>query len=92
VWSALGQNEIPRDYLTLANHNLALNVAAALRLGDMSFIGSDLEWVEGLLIYHRAPDGDTLRRYLRIYRKAVADHLGDAGAPIVDWLATAVPG
>jgi DNA-binding transcriptional MerR regulator len=88
VWSALGQSDIPRDYLTIANHNLALNVIAALRLGDMTFVGSDLEWVEGLLIHHRAPDGGTLRHYLRAYRKAVADHLGGAGAPIVDWLDT----
>jgi len=86
VWEALGQSEIPRDYLTIANHNLVLNVVAALRLGDMSFVGSDLEWIEGLLIHHRAPDGDTLRHYLRVYRKAVSDHLGDVGAPIVDWL------
>ena len=92
VWAALSSSEIPRDYLTLANHNLALNVVAALRLGDMSFVGTDLEWVEGLLIHHRAPDGDTLRRYLRTYRQAVADHLGGAGSPIVDWLETVAPG
>jgi DNA-binding transcriptional MerR regulator/methylmalonyl-CoA mutase cobalamin-binding subunit len=76
---------IGRDHLTIANTHLALNIQAALALGDMDFLGVDIEWVKGLLGNHRLPD-ELLSRYLSAYYQAASTQLDERGAPVVNWL------
>jgi len=45
-----------RNHLTVANRELSLNIGAALALGDIHFLGTDIEWVRGLLKNYRVPD------------------------------------
>jgi DNA-binding transcriptional MerR regulator len=85
VLSALQDGGIQADYLALANVDLARNLVAALRLGDVSFLGTDLEWVEGLLENFRLPVGQ-LETYLRAYRAALKAELDGRSKPIVTWL------
>jgi hypothetical protein len=85
VLQTFAGDEIRADYLALANVALARNLVAALRLGDINFMGSDLEWVEGLLENFRLPL-DQLEAYLRAYRSAVGTELDRRGRPIFDWL------
>jgi MerR family transcriptional regulator, light-induced transcriptional regulator len=85
VTSSLEDGEIPPDYLSLANLALARNLVAALRLGDTSFLGADLEWIEGLPEDFRLP-ADQLASYLRAYRTAAAAELHPRGRPIIAWL------
>ena len=54
---------LAHNHLTLANRELSLNIGAALALGDMDFLGTDIEWVRGLLKNHRVPD-EALYDYL----------------------------
>lgn len=86
VWQAVPPEAMPRDYLAIANHFLALNVLAALQLGDIDFVGADIEWLRGLLVNYQV-EADMLGRYLAVYREAVQLQLGESGAPIIDWLA-----
>ena len=85
VTSSLEDGEIPPDYLSLANLALARNLVAALRLGDTTFLGTDLESVEGLLENLRLPV-DQLAVYLQAYRAAAAAELDPRGRPILAWL------
>lgn len=89
VWQSMDPGGPSRENLTIANTHLALNISAALTLGDMNFLGVDIEWVEGLLANHRLPS-EMLYDYLDIYRQAAKAHLDERGAPVVDWLARVV--
>ena len=74
-----------RENLTIANTHLALNIMAALRLGEMNFLGVDIDWVEGLLGNHRLPS-QLLYDYLDVYRQAAKAHLDEHSALVIDWL------
>jgi DNA-binding transcriptional MerR regulator len=89
--SLLAGRGFPVRYLSLANQELAQNIAAALFLGDMDSLGTDLEWIAGL-IENRTLPAESLTTYLELYRQAVDRHLNDRGAPIVDWLDRIIAG
>jgi methanogenic corrinoid protein MtbC1 len=86
VWQATEHTGIDHDHLAIANLELARNIIAALALGDMDFLGVDIEWVEGLLSNYRLPR-ELMYRYLRIYHQVAQTHLDERGVPIVAWLA-----
>jgi methanogenic corrinoid protein MtbC1 len=90
VGQALKPSGMNGDVLARANRELAGGIAAALVLGDMQLLGSDMEWLEGLLHNYGLPAG-ALPQYLRAYEAAARAHLDARGALIVDWL-TAVSG
>jgi hypothetical protein len=85
VLQATGSKEIATNHLALANRELALNIDAALVLGDMDYLGTDIDWVKGLLGNYHIPV-ETLRGYLVAYRQAAQDNLNERGAPVVTWL------
>jgi DNA-binding transcriptional MerR regulator len=85
VWGLTDPAGASRENLTIANTHLALNIMAALKLGDMRFLGVDIDWVEGLLGNHRLPR-QLLYDYLDVYRQAAQAHLDERGAPVVEWL------
>ena len=70
--------------LTMANRELSQNIGAALALGNMDFLGTDIEWVRGLLRNHQVPD-EVLIDYLSAYRQAAAKQLGEENL-VSDWL------
>jgi DNA-binding transcriptional MerR regulator/methylmalonyl-CoA mutase cobalamin-binding subunit len=76
---------LPR-YLAIANWHLARNIDAALALGDMSYLGPDIEWVAGLL-GNRSLPVEGLRHYLVAYYEAAMQHLDDRGETVLTWLA-----
>jgi DNA-binding transcriptional MerR regulator len=73
------------NYLTMANRELASNISAALALGDLDYLGTDIHWVRGLIDHYELP-AESLRSYLAAYRQAVSDNLDDRAKPILDWL------
>jgi len=89
VWQSIDPAGPIRDSLTIANTHLALSIMAALTLGDMDFLGVDIEWVEGLLGNHEL-SSEPLYEYLKVYREAANTHLDERGAPVVDWLTRVV--
>jgi methanogenic corrinoid protein MtbC1 len=80
---------IPLEDIQDANHNLAQDIIAALSLGDISLIGSNLAWVEGLMTNYNIPGG-ALANYLSAYRDAVNTHMNESGLPIVDGLTSMI--
>jgi DNA-binding transcriptional MerR regulator len=80
----------PRHVVT-ASSELAQSIAAALRLGDMDLVGTDIDWAEGLLRSHglpaRMPHG-----YLKAYYEAARRNLDERGKPIIAWFGEFVGG
>jgi DNA-binding transcriptional MerR regulator len=72
-------------HLALAHRELALNIGAALALGDMDFVGTDIDWLKGLL-GNRGQPALLLRDYLITYHQAAKEHLDERGEPVVAWL------
>ncbi|MCB8985389.1 MAG: cobalamin B12-binding domain-containing protein [Ardenticatenaceae bacterium] len=85
VWQVLQQEDFPYEHLTNANLHLARDITAALTLGSVSFLGSEMAWTETLLLNYEMPP-DLLRLYLTVYRNAARQILQSEGAPIVEWL------
>ena len=77
--------QIPLEELQKANNNLAQDIIAALTLGELSLIRSNLAWVEGLMTNNNIT-GRKLTNYLSAYRDAVKTNLNEMGLPIVNEL------
>jgi len=91
MWRSLEALNIGPDYLALANLHLAHNIVAALSLGDMDYLGVDIEWVEDVIGGYRIPR-QSLYGYLGAYHQAARAQLGERGAPVVRWLGQVVAG
>lgn len=76
-------------YLAVANQELASNIRAALSLGDVDYLGTDIDWLKGLLSNYGLP-ADTLAKYLVSYYEAANEHLDDGAALVVQWLHTLI--
>jgi hypothetical protein len=72
-------------YLSQANRQLALSISAALTLGDLAFLGTDLQWVAGLMQNRQMPR-ELLADYMEAYYRASRAHLDEPGEPILTWL------
>jgi MerR family transcriptional regulator, light-induced transcriptional regulator len=87
VSQALQESDMPYGTIVNANTYLSRNLVAALELGDIGFLGSEIQWVEGLLLNYRI-DPSALPAYLRAYYRVAQQHLkGAGGRPILEWLA-----
>jgi len=73
------------SYLAHANEELASHLEAALVLGDVALLNSDMAGVEQMLAQDGAP-ADLSSRYLRAYSRAVEGQLDERGEPIRAWL------
>ena len=73
-----------------ANAYLAQYLGAALTLGDIDFLDSDLSWIRGLLSAHQLPEA-VLYGFLRVYLTAVQQHLDRRGMIIVEWFQEVIP-
>jgi methanogenic corrinoid protein MtbC1 len=78
--------QIPLRFFQEANHYLANDIVAALTLGDLDLLGSNVAWIELLLTHHDLSQ-DLLFDFLQSYAEAVQSNLGETGRPIFEWLA-----
>jgi DNA-binding transcriptional MerR regulator len=85
TWQSLQEHRIQPRHLQLANEELGQNIVAALTLGDIDYLTTDIEWVEGLLGNRKMPSR-ALRQYLKAYHHAAQTHLNAHGRPILEWL------
>jgi hypothetical protein len=86
VWQRMEQ-QMPRRHLAMANLSFGRNIIAALTLGDMNYLNSDIDWIEGLLVNHYQMPAHALDGYLETYYDALVNHLGKQGYLVVDWMA-----
>jgi methanogenic corrinoid protein MtbC1 len=68
---------------------LGENIAAALQLGDMSHVSTEIDWLKGLLQAHGSPE-DQLVHFMQTYSQAVNQNINGQGKPIYEWLADEV--
>lgn len=77
---------IAPDDIETATHFLSENTAAALQLGDMSYVSGEVQWLKSLLQFHEAQP-QQLIHFMEAYSKAVNKHINGQGKPIFDWFA-----
>lgn len=85
IWNNLNMNRLKKYQLEIANDFLAQDISAGLTLGDLGYLSNEIEWIKTLLINHNIPV-ELLPKYLRIYRQALNENLGEEGAPIIEWI------
>jgi methanogenic corrinoid protein MtbC1 len=86
VWQLMKAEKISQEHLAQANNKLGRDIVAALMLGNIAYVGSDITWIETLLINYQL-DTEQLRRYLKAYYQAAQLNLEEPGGIIVEWLA-----
>lgn len=78
-------NNVPYEHVSMANTHLSDDIMAALHLGDMSYLGTQINWTKQLINNYDLP-ANWLKEYLGAYHRAADKHLDGAGRPIVKWL------
>lgn len=74
-------------YLKTINLELGQGIISALKLGDISLMKKNVEWVHGVLAYqHEEFDQTAVRGYLQIYHQVAQTLLDERAAPIIAWL------
>ncbi len=73
------------DYIIEVSSYFSDGLLAAMDLGNVHHMDSDLDWVNQLLIDRKIPV-EGLKIYLEAYRYAVSRELGEAGTVITDWI------
>jgi len=81
------EGHIPARSIREANDFLAQDIMAALSLGDLYLLGTNLDWVQSLLAHREFPQ-DLLVAYLESYYEAAKTHLDETGRPILEWFAS----
>ena len=84
---AMLQMGTTRSLLLSINRELGNSIEAALRLGDMALLSSDIDWIQGFLTgaAYGMP-AQILPHYLSLYLQAATATLDKRGEPLLDWL------
>lgn len=86
LWKRLEDGKLPQRLLGTGNANFARSIQAALALGNMNYLGPDMEWVQGLLHNHYRMPRYMVGDYIAAYRDAARLHLNETAKPLLDWL------
>ncbi len=89
VWDTLSNAEISEHHLSVAGYNLSRNIIAALTLGNVEFLESDIMWVANLLVNYQLST-TLLCIYIEAYYNAVDAQLDERAAPVKTWLAQVI--
>lgn len=90
VWQHFITTSRPTDDLAHFHVEMAQAIEAALKLGDIALLGTDISLVEHLLIsYH--PTSASVADYVTAYSCAAQTQLGQEGAPVIAWLGSLLP-
>lgn len=68
---------------------LSENIAAALQLGDLSHVSTEIDWLR-MLLQAQETSPQQLIHFMQTYSEAVNLNINGQGKPIFDWLATEV--
>lgn len=80
---------IAPENIKTGTHFLGDNITAALQLGDISHVSTEVEWLRNLLQAHDTPP-QQLIHFMEIYSQAVNKNTNGLGGPIFEWLASEV--
>jgi hypothetical protein len=65
------------------------NIIACLRLGEMAYLDSEIDWLVVLLKGYNLSES-VIYYYLQLYSSAVYEQLDGSAKPITDWLETQI--
>jgi methanogenic corrinoid protein MtbC1 len=71
-------------------HFLDENIAAALQLGNMSYVSAEVDWLKVLLQTHTSHPEQQLIHFMETYSHAVDKNINGQGKPIFEWFAAEV--
>lgn len=80
---------IAPENIRTGTHFLGENIVAALQLGDMSPVSTEVDWLKMLLQFHEEQP-EHLIYFMETYSNAVNQHINGQGQPIFEWLSTEV--
>lgn len=80
---------IAPENIKTGTHFLGDNITAALQLGDMSHVSTEVDWLRNLLQAHDTPP-QQLIHFMETYSQAVNKNINGQGQPIFEWLASEV--
>jgi DNA-binding transcriptional MerR regulator len=84
-WGEMMKSGMSYTQLVTENFNLSQNIIAALSLGEIAFLGPEIQWNKDFLLNHNIPE-EHLKTYLASYAEAISKHLGPEGELISDFL------
>jgi len=88
AWVEMQTSPVPYEHLKNANHHFSQNIIAALILGDINLLDTEIAWLENLLTNH-GMETSSIGYYLAVHHRAAQAHLDERGQMLVDWLAQA---
>jgi len=65
------------------------NITAALQLGDMSYVSTEVDWLKTLLRAYETPPHQLIE-FMETYSSAVDKNINGQGKPISDWFASEI--
>lgn len=89
VRELLAPISISPENIKTGTHFLGENIAAALQLGDMSHVSTEVDWLKMLLQFHEEHP-QQLIHFMETYSRAVNQNINGQGKPIFEWLAAEV--
>jgi methylmalonyl-CoA mutase cobalamin-binding subunit len=78
------QPGLSAERVRMTNFYLSRNIEAALRLGDIHFVGREIDWANGLMA-NASYDPQQMLQFLQAYGRAMGKHLDQRGQLILTW-------
>ncbi len=85
VQQHFAKSPLPSRLLAIANSHFGPGIAAALELGNVKYLETDLNWIHTLLAGHGLPLR-SLRDYLLAYANTFRRVMGSSAADITNWI------
>jgi DNA-binding transcriptional MerR regulator len=73
---------------SIATLHFSRDIASALSLGDINYLQSEINWLEGFIKTHNISP-QVLETFISAYHQATESHLDERGQLVLDWLAKA---
>lgn len=77
--------KVPYEFVEATNSRLGENILAALKLGEIRYVNTEIELGRKLFINYDMPM-DVQQQYFKHYAEAAAKYLNGSGTPISTWL------
>jgi hypothetical protein len=85
VYQHFSKTPLPSRLLALANNHFGAGLAAALDLGNVKYLETDIGWIHSVLIGQGLP-AKSLRDYLLAYADAIRKVMGSPASEIAGWI------
>ncbi len=84
AYEILLSTQIPFEHFSIANQFLSQNITAALQIGNLDLLYTELSWIEELIQNYQI-DPVSLNEYLQAYRQATKQNLDQRGSLLINW-------